>query len=149
MAPRQAANAKKEGKMRTRFWLRFAAVALLAVLLTVGCGVSVTSANIGDAWMASDEKGSQRATAFGPGDVFYCVGTLKNAPDDTAIKASWTAVAVDGADPNTFIKETSATAGSGSFQFKLSNANSWPIGRYKVDLYLNDKLDRTLEFEVR
>jgi len=130
-----------------RFYLGFATAALLASLLALGC--SVSTANIGDAWMARDEEGTERTTTFGPGEVFYCVVELKNAPDDTTVKASWTAVDVEGADPNTFLDEAVLSSGSGSLHFELSNDNLWPNGRYKVDLYLNDELDRTLEFEVR
>jgi hypothetical protein len=130
-----------------RFCLGFTAAALLATVLALGCTIS--TANIGDAWMARDEEGTQRTTTFGSSEVFYCVVELKNAPDDTTVKASWTAVDVEGVDPNTFIDETVLTSGSGSLHFQLSNDSLWPNGRYKVDLVLNDELDRTLEFEVR
>ena len=134
--------------MRTRrFYLGFATAALLATILALGC--SASTANIGEAWMARDYEGTQRTATFGPSEVFYCVVELKNAPDDTTVKASWTAVDVEGADPDTFITETVLTSGSGNLHFELSNDNLWPTGRYKVDLYLNDELDRTLEFEVR
>jgi hypothetical protein len=130
-----------------RYNLGFVAVALLASVLALGC--SASTANIGDAWMARDYEGTQRTTTFGPGEVFYCVAELKNAPDDTTVKASWTAVNAEGVDPNTFIDEAVLTSGSGSLHFELSNNSLWPNGQYKVDLYLNDELDRTLEFEVR
>ena len=32
--------------------------------------------------------------------------------------------------------------------YNLSNDQLWPIGTYKVEIYLNDKLDQTLEFSV-
>jgi hypothetical protein len=130
-----------------RFYLGFAIVLLLASILA--CGFSASTANIGDAWMAHDYEGTQRTTTFGPDEVFYCIVDLKNAPDDTTVKASWTAVEVEGADPNTFIDETVLTTGSGSLHFQLSNNGLWPNGRYKVDLYLDDELDRTIEFDVR
>jgi len=132
---------------KRRFYLGFAAVVLLAAILA--CGFSASTANIADAWMAQDYEGTQRTTTFGQGDVFYCIVDLKNAPDDTTVKASWTAVEVEGVNPNTFIDEASLTSSSGSLHFELSNNSLWPNGRYKVDLYLNDELDRTLEFEVR
>jgi hypothetical protein len=74
---------------------------------------------------------------------------LPNAPDDTKVKAVWTAVSVEGADPNTLIDQTELTSGGGALTFNLSNAGPWPTGQYKVELYLNDKLDRTLEFQVQ
>jgi len=48
------------------------------------------------------------------------------------------------------IDEAEITAEEGNiFTFDLTNNGLWPVGKYKVDLYLNDKLDRTLEFEVQ
>jgi hypothetical protein len=129
-----------------RLYVGLATITLVAVMLA--CGFSVSTANIEDAWMARDYEGEQRTTTFGPDQVFYCIVELANAPDDTTVKASWTAVNARGVDPNTFIDETELTTGSGTLHFQLSNNNLWPPGQYKVDLYLNDELERTLEFEV-
>ena len=40
--------------------------------------------------------------------------------------------------------------GSGNAHFTLSTPNTglWPAGKYKVEIYLNDKLDRTLEYAI-
>jgi hypothetical protein len=35
-----------------------------------------------------------------------------------------------------------------TMDFKLENDQPWPVGKYKVDLYLDGALDRTLEFTV-
>ena len=48
------------------------------------------------------------------------------------------------------IDEAEITAGNENvFTFNLQNNGLWPKGKYKVDLYLNNNLDRTLEFEVQ
>lgn len=132
---------------RRRFYLAIVALILLATVL--GCSFSVSTAKIDDAWMATDEEGSQRTTAFGQDATFYAIVGLANAPDDTSVRAAWTAVEAEGADPNTFIDETEITTGSGDVVFQLNNSNLWPVGHYKVDLYLNEKLDRTIEFDVQ
>jgi hypothetical protein len=124
---------------------------VLMTLTVSACSFSASTANIGDAKMARDKEGNDPTTVFSPNDTFYCVVDLSNAPDDTVVKAVWTAVDVEGADPNTKIDETSVTSGSGQLQFDLTNEGIWPIGEYKVDLFLNDAQEptRTLEFEVR
>ena len=124
-----------------------AALALLAAM--AACSFSASTANIADAWTAADEAGSQRTTVFAQDATFYAIVDLANAPDDTTVKAAWTAVEVEGADPNTAIDETELTTGSGNLVFQLNNNGLWPVGRYKVDLYLNGELDRTLEFDVQ
>jgi len=123
----------------------------LAVLATaaLACEFSASTANIKDAWMASDEAGELRTEVFAQDAIFYCKVILANAPDDTTVKASWTAVEVEGEEPDVFLDETELTGGDNNLTFQLSNSSLWPFGRYKVDLYLNDELDRTLEFEVR
>jgi hypothetical protein len=65
------------------------------------------------------------------------------------MKASWTAVSVEGEEPNLLIDETELTGGDGAYSFSLSNDSDWPVGDYKVDIYINDELDQTLTFNVQ
>ena len=104
-----------------------------------------------DVKMAADENGDQPTTVFSPKDTFYCVGYLEGAPDDTKITAVWLAVDIENIEPNSKIKQISATGGDGLFRFNLSPAESWPTGEYAVQLYLNDAEQPTesLTFEVR
>ena len=132
---------------RSSLKVLMAAVALLASVLA--CGGSVSTANISDAWMSTDNDGNNKTTTFSQDAVFYAQVDLRNAPDDTKLKASWTAVAAEGTDPNLLIDEVEFTSGDGLVHFDLSNDNLWPLGQYKVDLYLNDTLSKTLTFEVR
>ena len=127
----------------------FATATILTLMLLAIMACSFSTANIKEAIMARDYDGTDATTTFAQDEVFYCVVILANAPDDTTVKASWTAIQAEGADPNTFIDETELTTGSNSLHFDLSNTNLWPVGTYKVDLYLNGELDRTLEFEVK
>jgi hypothetical protein len=101
--------------------------------------------------MATDKDGKNPTKTFSPDQPFYCIVELSNAPDDTKVRAVWTAVKAEGADANTKIDEAKATSGSGQLQFNLSNQSSWPTGDYKVDLYLNDAKEptKTLEFQVQ
>jgi hypothetical protein len=130
--------------------LALAVVALVAV----ACGFNVSTANIKDAVLA---KGYDNGEAVDPTTVFaqddqtiHLVVKVANAPSDTTVKAVWQIAQVEGYDPSV-IDETSLTLDSGqdSVDFTLSNDQLWPVGKYKVDLYLNDKLDRTLEYEVQ
>ncbi len=125
-------------------------IGLLVIVLSVlACSGSVTTANIADAWMSTDEEGNNRTTVYTPNAVFYVQADLRNAPDDTKLKAVWIAVDVEGVDPNLTIYETEFVSGSGLVHFSLSNDNPWPQGKYKVELYLDDKLAKTVEFEVK
>jgi hypothetical protein len=125
--------------------------AAFLVLALSACSFSASSANISSAKMATDKDGKHPTKTFSPDQPFYCIAELSNAPNDTKVRAVWTAVKAEGADANTKIDEASATSGSGQLQFTLSNQGSWPTGDYKVDLYLNDAKEptKTLEFRVQ
>lgn len=120
----------------------------LLLLVTLACGFNASTANIAEAKMARDADGNNPTTVFAQDDIFYAVVQLANAPDDTKVKAVWIAVEADGTDPNLEIDTVELTSGSGTLNFNLTNDKLWPVGKYKVDLYLNDELNRSLEFEV-
>ena len=135
--------------MKTRQFQILAGI-LILILAALACGGSISTANISSAKMSADSEGTQETTVFAPDQTFYCIVELANAPNDTKLKAVWTAVEADGEEPNLLIDEAEIIAKEGNeFTFNLTNNGLWPVGKYKVDLYLNDKLDRTLEFEVQ
>jgi hypothetical protein len=121
-------------------------VMLLAIL---ACGGSVTTAHVAESWMATDIEGNNRTTIFSPEDDFFAFVDLQNAPDDTQLKAIWTAVAVTGEEPNLVLNETEFTSGSDTVYFQLFNDQLWPAGTYQVDIYINDQVATTMSFEVR
>lgn len=82
---------------------------------------------------------------------FHVVVTLTNAPKDSVVKAVWFAVDVGSASPpDTKIDETEVKVeGSRNIDFTLPRSGKqWPSGLYKVQIYWNGKLDRTLNFVV-
>src|SRR3712207_4010729 len=90
-------------------------LALILALILSACSVSASTANISAATMAQDEAGKDPTKVFSTSDTtFYCIEELSNAPEDTTVKAVWTAVNVEGVKPNLKIDESSITAdGSG------------------------------------
>ena len=59
----------------------------------------------------------------------------------------WYAVDVPDVEANYLIDEAEITGGP-DVTFDLTNDQYWPDGKYKVEIYLNGKLDTTLEFSV-
>ncbi len=122
----------------------------IMVLSVLACGGSFSTASIDSAILSADGEGAQETAVFSPEDTFYCIVTLANAPDDTTVKAAWTLIEAEGQEPNQLIDEVETTSnGDSVFPFSLTADTLWPAGKYKVDLYLNGTLDRTLEFEVQ
>jgi hypothetical protein len=129
--------------------IAWAAIALMALALT-GCQASFTTANISDATLATDEAGQNETSTFAPDDTFYYVVDLANAPDDTSVQAVWTAIEAKGASANSVIDEATITHGDGNIVFDLTNNGPWPVGSYKVDVFIDQAKDpaSSAEFEV-
>lgn len=125
-------------------------VFLVIALSILACSGSISTAKISEIYLTANSDGSGNTTRFNQDQPFYCIVKVSNAPDDTALKAVWTAVEVEGVDPNFVLDEVELTTdGNNEFTFDLQNNNLWPLGKYKVDIYLNGNLDQTVEFEVQ
>lgn len=123
-------------------------IGMVMMTLVLACGFSASTANIKDAYTAHEVNGNLEATkTFAPDEIFYCQVTVANAPDDTVTKAMWYAVEVPDVEANYLIDEAEITGGP-DVTFDLTNDQYWPDGKYKVEIYLNGKLDTTLEFSV-
>jgi len=121
------------------------------VLASLACNFSASTANIANAHMSRNVDDTEQVTAYAPADAsFYCFFDLKNAPADTKVKGVWTLVSAEGYDANSEIDSAEITGGDDNYYFSLDrSADPWPVGKYKIDLYLNDKLVQTVEFEVQ
>lgn len=129
--------------------LKLILLVMVIAIISMACGFSASTANIKDAYMALDEAGKEKTTIYPQDAVFYCIVTLANAPSDTSLKAVWTAVEAKDTEANFKIDEVTTTMGDGTVPFTLTNNNMWPTGKYKVDLYINDQLKQTINFEVQ
>ena len=123
---------------------------LILMFISMACGGSISTANIADAWIAADDAGSNPTTTFSQdAPAFYAIVDLRNAPDDTVLRAVWIAEDVEDVESGFVIDEAELVNGSNMAHFSLENDQLWPLGQYKVDIYLNDELAQTLTFEVR
>ncbi|HLF36724.1 MAG TPA: hypothetical protein VI520_02195, partial [Anaerolineales bacterium] len=118
--------------MKTHKW-PFAAALSAIILAVLACGGSFSTANIKSAWLSADSSGTPETTQFTQDQqTIYCIVELRSAPDDTIVKAVWTAVSAEGSDPNLLIDETEFTSGDATLTFDLTNDLLWPVGSYKV-----------------
>ncbi len=122
----------------------------LLMIAALACSFSFSTANIKNARLAADEDGNNTSDVFASSDTVYAVFDLDNAPDDTRVKAIWTQVEVDGEEVNAeLLKSEELETSSANVWFSLSNDAGLTVGKYKVDLYLNDEKEETLRFEVQ
>ena len=83
----------------------------------------------------------------------WTVVTVSNAPSGTKLKAVLTDINASDASnpipPNTKLGENESTANEHSQNIGFNwTYSKTPVGSYKVDIYLNGNLDRTLNFSV-
>ena len=134
-------------------WAAIVAIIIISGILFNACNFSVSTANIKSAELAKilpNGKSEKVGTTFHPDDgAFHLYVTVGNAPEDTKVKASWYAVGTN-AGKDELIDETEITLGNQTeIDFSLSLPRPWPVGKYKVDLFLNNKADKSIDFEVK
>ena len=110
--------------------------------------------HIQDIHMARDNgrgaPGDQTAS-FGPEDrMIHCVVKLKKAKRGTAMKFSWWIVDADGSK-NQKIKDIDYTTRTleNIVHGHLSLPEDWPPGKYKVQVFVNGDLDRTINYSIQ
>ena len=104
--------------------------------------------------MAFDEDANTPTEVFAPSDIFYVVGDLNNAPVGTVVEAEWLAVQIEGYETDELIYEQAISdfteeSFTGTIFFELSNDSGWPLGEYKVDVYLDGTFVDSVPFSVR
>jgi hypothetical protein len=123
-------------------------------LLLCTCSFSVSSAHVTSAQLARGYdlgKAVNPTSTFAPSDrVIHLVVVVGNAPDDTKVGATWYAVDAGGSQ-NEKLDTASGMLHNGEdhVDLTLSNTANWPRGNYRVELLLDDKRERSLDYRVR
>ncbi len=134
--------------MNKRLLMIFFAIGML-VLASIACDASASTANITSVVLTADNSATGAATTtFTPDQTFYAVVTLANAPDTTKVKAVWSTV--DDSGTATQIAEKEIVGSGSPIIFNASNsAGPWPAGKYRVEIFLNDKSNQVIDFAVQ
>jgi len=129
----------------------FVLLVVVLIFTALACNFSASTANITNAHMATDESDATQTTVYSPSTpTFFCFYDLNNAPDDTVVKGVWTLVSAEGFEANSEIDSAEITGSDDSYFFSLDRAEeAWPVGQYKIELYINNNLVETVEFQVQ
>jgi|SRR3984893_1171116 hypothetical protein len=103
------------------------------------------------------EDGFDPVKSFKPDDTFAVLVLLSEPKIGTKLKAVWTIVdAGDMQDKKLLEKKIELTAEAiegvkeaNRINFSLSHDDPYPAGDYKVDIYLNGELAKTVEFKIK
>ena len=103
-------------------------------------------------YMAEDNNGKagDETTSYAPSDrTVHCIIDLNKAKKGTEVRFIWKAVDVAGSQ-NEEIKTIDYT--TNSFENKvhghLTLPRDWPTGKYRVEVYINGSLDKTVDYTV-
>ncbi len=119
----------------------------MLMLASIACEASASTANISSVVLTADPATAAATTTFTPDQTFYAVVTLANAPDTTKVKAVWSSV--DDAGTATQLAEKEIVGSASPISFNATNSNPWPAGKYRVDIYMNDTINKTIDFTVQ
>lgn len=103
------------------------------------------------------EDGFDPVKSFKPDDTFAVLVLLSEPKIGTKLKAVWTIVdAGDMQDKKLLERKIELTAEAiegvkeaNRINFSLSHDDPYPAGDYKVDIYLNGELAKTVEFRIK
>ena len=126
---------------RRRFSICLGLVAILAVTLACSALSFSTTPTVSNIRMATDDTGDTSTSSYAPGDPFYVCADLSNIEAGSVIEAKWYAVSAEGIDPNSEINSSDYNYESGVdfvyFQLTPTDGSDWPVGSYKVEVYLD------------
>ena len=105
-------------------------------------------------YLAKDDgngKAGDQVSEFKTTDVpIYCVVLLENSQNVT-VKMNFVAVGVAGIKADTKVVTASYTTKEGQNRVNFSGRpeGKWPPGKYRVDIFLDGKAAKALEFDIR
>ena len=113
-----------------------------------------TPSGIEEVYLAKDDgngKAGDQATEFRTTDVpIYCV-VLLGSDAKTVVKMNFVAVSVSGVKPDTKVVTASYTTKEGQNRVNFTGRpeGNWTAGKYRVDLFLDGKMVKIVEFEIK
>lgn len=87
---------------------------------------------------------------FGPTDrtIYAVIKFEKRPPITTKVRATWTAINADGSSDQFLDTDFVTSKGEDIVNFSAALDKDWPVGKYKVDIYVNGTLVKTIDYKV-
>jgi hypothetical protein len=120
---------------------RFLLAGVVLILAIAACSGLSTTPTVSNIRMTTDDTGSTPTSTYAPGDEFYVFADLSGIQAGSVIQSKWYAVDAQGVDANSEINTSDYSYESGIsyvyFQLSTSDGGDWPVGSYRVELYLD------------
>jgi hypothetical protein len=112
---------------------------------TTGTAVRVTDVTLGRS-VGGDKAIADRTDTFRPNDTIYASVATDGSASSATLRARWTFEDGQVVDEST---RTIAPNNRERTEFHISKPSGWPAGKYKVEVFLDDRSAETKSFEVR
>jgi hypothetical protein len=127
---------------------------LLAVFALI---VSSLACNLGgepgvsNIHMSTDETGEITVSSYSPTDDFYVYFDVNLVDVGTPFEGRWYAMDIEDQDPSTPFQtiDYNLEEGVGSVYFQLFNDIEWPVGTYRVEVYMDGAKVGEQQFSVQ
>jgi len=107
--------------------------------------VRVSDVTLGRA-IGTDKSISDRTETFRPSDTIYASVATDGSAQSATLRAVWTFEDGQVVDQAT---HTIVPTSRERTEFHISKPDGWPAGKYKLEVFLNDRSVETKNFEVR
>ncbi len=137
--------------------MKFIYAILISLFVAAGVyaqGDQVPAPAVEEVYLAKDNgkgKAGDQVSEFSTSDIpIYCVVLLDTAAKVT-VKMNFVAVNVSGVKTDTKVVTASYTTKDGQNRVNFSGRpdDKWTPGTYRVDIFLNGKIAKNVEFEIK
>ena len=112
---------------------------------TTETGVRVTDVTLGRS-VGGDKAITDSTDTFRPNDTIYASVATEGSAQSATLRAKWSFEDGQLVDEST---RTIAPNNKERTEFHISKPDGWPAGKYKVEVFVNDRSAQTKSFDVR
>ena len=137
--------------------MKFIYAILICLFVAAGVyaqGDQAPAPAVEELYLAKDDgngKAGDQVSEFSTSDVpIYCI-VLLDAAGKVTVKMNFVAVSVAGVKADTKVVTASYTTKDGQNRVNFSGRpeGKWTPGKYRVDIFLDGKIAKTVEFEIK
>lgn len=112
---------------------------MVLVIISLACSSLNPTPGASDFYMATDVDGTNKTNIFSPDQDFFVFFDVAGIEAGTTFQSRWYALDIEDVDPNVPFQtiDYPYPEGIGTIYFQLTGEDPWPVGSYKVEVYMN------------
>ena len=112
---------------------------MVLVIVSLACSSLNPTPGASDFYMATDEDGTNKTNIFSPNDDFFVFFDVAGIEAGTTFQSRWYGLDIEGVDASVPFQTIDYPYAEGitTIYFQLTGEDPWPVGSYKVEIYMN------------